>query len=118
MRKFSKIAAGALALALSVTLVAPISANAQIITSWERDENGDIKSTTYTNEDTKESISTKDGFSGHYYDDDLSVAVSKEETTKIIAIKSMAETISLSTTKDVAKFSNFKSNKSKFNRSN
>ena len=45
----------------SITLIAPLSANAQVIRTWENDDKG-FQKDTYTNEDTKKSLSEKDGF--------------------------------------------------------
>lgn len=128
MRNFSKIGATALAMALSVTMVAPISASAEIIETYEYDAAGNKVATTYTNEDTGESKSTKDIQEvDWYYDEDteddvrkitnpsysyeLSNTLSRQRSSAVISTNSYNESIYLSTTKDVAKFTNFRSNK-------
>lgn len=128
MRNFSKIGATALAMALSVTLVAPISASAEIIETYEYDASGNKVATTYTNEDTGESRSTKDIQEVSWdYDEDteddvrkitnpsysygLSSTLARQRSSIVISTNSYNESIGLYTTRDVAKFTNFKSNK-------
>jgi len=118
MRNFSKIGATALAMALSVTLVAPISASAEIIETYEYDASGKKVATTYTNEDTGESRSTKDLHDTSdyyededYYSDGLKSTLKKQISSAVISTNSYNESIDLYTTKDVAKFTNFRSNK-------
>ena len=120
MRKISKLSATALAMALSITLIAPLSANAQVIRTWENDDKGFQKDTTYTNEDTKKSLSEKDGFytARRKYNpltdetiDGIRFALESELKTKTIATKSYNETELFVTSADTAKLENFKSNK-------
>jgi len=94
MRKFPKLGATALALALSLTMVAPLSANAAIITNYDADG----KVVSYTNEDTGKT-------SKHRID------VIQDDSVYTIATKSYNEVAYFNTTADVAKFTNFKSNK-------
>ena len=47
MMKFSKLGAAALGVALSITMLAPMTANASTIKTWDAEGN-----TTFTNEDT------------------------------------------------------------------
>ncbi|MCR5341812.1 MAG: hypothetical protein K6E70_00415 [Butyrivibrio sp.] len=107
MSKFSKLGATALALALSLTMVAPITANAQIIREYERDAKGNITNTTYRDEDTKKSMSEKDG----YIVRDASAALSKDPKYFYICTNSYDEYMDFETTKDVARFENFKGKK-------
>ncbi len=99
MSKFSKLGATALALALSLTMVAPITANAEV--TWTKD--GDYK--VYKNEDTKESKSDKD------VGGNIEKLLKSEVKAVTITVNSYNEVIDLETTNDVAKFENFKSNK-------
>ncbi|WP_026665652.1 hypothetical protein [Butyrivibrio sp. FC2001] len=107
MSKFSKLGATALALALSLTMVAPITANAQIIEEYERDAKGKVTNTTYRDEDTKKSLSTKDG----YVVIDPAAALSKDPKYFYICTNSYDEYMQFNTTKDVARFENFKGKK-------
>lgn len=107
MSKFSKLGAAALALALSLTMVAPITANAQIIEEYERDAKGKVTNTTYRDEDTKKSLSTKDG----YYGIDPAAALSKDPKYFYICTNSYDEYMDFATTEDVARFENFKGKK-------
>ncbi len=123
MRNIAKIGASALAMALSITMIAPISANAEVIATWEYDENGKEKNYTFTNEDTKVSYSEKDGYkiiqeSEEWEYIDLTESYGtwedifkSELKVKTISTKSYNETETFTTSLDVARFENFKSNK-------
>ena len=102
MKQYFKIGAAAMALALSVTVVAPITANAESYYKWEIDANGN-RIYTYVNEDTKESLSQRD------YDILNPGVIDSELKTKTITTNSYHETAEFTTTKDVARFENFKS---------
>ncbi len=103
MRKFSKLCAAALAMALSITMVAPISANAQVY--WEKDANG-VK--TYKSDESDKTIKSNEveGESS-----DIMLALASKRKTVTISTNSYNEVVPFVTTKDVAKFENFKSNK-------
>ncbi len=100
MKGLKQLGAMALAAALTITLAAPISANAEVL--WTKDGDG-FK--TYTNEDTKESYSEKD-----YTDLDESDLASPRKAMTICT-NSYNEYWRTSTSTDVAKFTNFKSKK-------
>ncbi|MCR5342558.1 MAG: hypothetical protein K6E70_04200 [Butyrivibrio sp.] len=106
MVKITKIGAAAIALALSITLITPISAKAEVIVEYERDANGDITNKTYKDEDTKESISEKDYT---IYDPSAVKYVIPKAVT--ISVGTYNSYIEIKTTKDVAKFKNFKGSK-------
>lgn len=103
MRKFSKLCATALAMALSITMVAPISANAQVY--WEEDANG-VK--TYKSDESDKTIKSNE-VEGE--PTDIMLALVSERKTVTISTNSYNEVVPFITTKDVAKFENFKSNK-------
>ncbi|WP_408071839.1 hypothetical protein [Butyrivibrio sp. JL13D10] len=129
MSRFSKVGATALALALSLTMVAPITANAEV--NWTREKDGtkekeigydyeadkpiteqvDAYKYTYTNEDTKESFVVEKADEEDEASYKIINALESELKTFTIATKSYNETKSFSTTVDVAKYANFKSNK-------
>ncbi|WP_026658773.1 hypothetical protein [Butyrivibrio sp. AC2005] len=108
MKGLKQFGAMALAAALTVTLVAPISANAEVISEYEYDANGRKTNTKYTNEDTGESINTRDY---DKYEGPTASAVASERTALSICTNSYTEYLTFATTTDVAKFTNFKSNK-------
>ncbi|MCR5342138.1 MAG: hypothetical protein K6E70_02075 [Butyrivibrio sp.] len=102
MSKFSKFGATALAMALSLTLVAPITSNAQVL--WKSEGNDRV----YTNEDTKKSLSRdKNGVDLMEADNLLRT----DEKVHYISVNAKNQTVQLATTKDVAKFENFKGKK-------
>lgn len=103
MRKFSKLCATALAMALSITMVAPISANAQVY--WEEDANG-VR--TYKSDESDKTIKSNE-VEGE--PTDIMLALVSERKTVTISTNSYNEVVPFITTKDVAKFENFKSNK-------
>ncbi len=106
MMHISKLSAAALALALSVTMVAPITANAEVIDTWETDASGK-EVHTYKNEDTGESLSQKD-----YDINALSAENVLESKLKKLTIStnSYNEMKDFTTTTDVARYENFRSN--------
>ncbi len=109
MSKFLKLGATALAMALSITLVAPITANAEV--TWTEDGDGNK---TWTNENTKKSLSDKD----YVIDEDgtklndyvAHLMLDSKLKAKTIDTNSYNETVDLLTTVDVARFESFKSN--------
>ncbi|WP_026493425.1 hypothetical protein [Butyrivibrio sp. XPD2002] len=104
MRKFSKLCAAALAMALSITMVAPISANAQVY--WEKDANGNY---TVKNEDTDKSVKMEDVEDGDK--DAVAFAIKSRAKSVTISTNSYNEVVYFITTSDVAKYKNFKSSK-------
>ncbi|WP_026666476.1 hypothetical protein [Butyrivibrio sp. FC2001] len=102
MSKFSKFGATALAMALSLTLVAPITANAQVL--WKSEGNDRV----YTNEDTKKSLSRDKNGVDLMEADNL---LRSDEKVHYISVNAKNQTVQLATTKDVAKFENFKGKK-------
>ena len=98
MKGLKQLGAMALAAALTITLAAPISANAEVITNFERDAEGHIIRYTFTNEDT--------GKTSEYYED-----VESETKARTIATNDYGAIEEFKTTCDVAKFTDFKSNK-------
>ena len=107
MIKISKLGAAALAAALSITMFAPLSANAEVIKTWEKNEEG-RNLYTYTNEDTGESLSDKETA----YPIDGGERVLKSELKVLtITTDSYNETAEFVTTNDVKRFENFRSNK-------
>ncbi|MCR5342023.1 MAG: hypothetical protein K6E70_01495 [Butyrivibrio sp.] len=104
MKQFFKIGAAAMALALSVTMVTPLTANAEVIDTWEKDADGH-EIHTFKNEDTGDSLSQKD------YDIKLPQAknVLGSELKKLtITIGSFNEIQKFDTTRDVERFTNFR----------
>ncbi|WP_026491993.1 hypothetical protein [Butyrivibrio sp. XPD2002] len=111
MVKISKIGAAAIALALSITLITPMSAKAEIIKTYEKD--GSI---TLKNEDTGRSFNTKDFVADEAIDEDyieeqLEIMATSETKAITITTNSKNEGIGIITTCDVAKCKNFKANK-------
>ncbi|WP_026493741.1 hypothetical protein [Butyrivibrio sp. XPD2002] len=102
MSKFSKFGATALAMALSLTLVAPITANAQVL--WKKEGTDRV----YTNEDTKKSLSKEKNNVDLMQAEDL---LRTEEKVHYISVNAKNQTVQLATTQDVAKFENFKGKK-------
>ncbi len=102
MSKFSKFGATALAMALSLTLVAPITANAQVL--WKSEGNDRV----YTNEDTKKSLSREKNGVELMEAENL---LRTDEKVHYISVNAKNQTVQLATTKDVAKFENFKGKK-------
>lgn len=104
MSKFLKLGATALAMALSITLVAPITANAEV--TWTKD---DKEAKTWTNENTKKSLAEKDYLG---LDDDTAKFVLASKLKAVtIDTNSYNELVEdLKTTADVARFESFKSN--------
>ncbi|WP_026493296.1 hypothetical protein [Butyrivibrio sp. XPD2002] len=105
MKGLKQFGAMALAAALTITLVAPISASAAIY----MDQDGATGNKTYTNEDTKESFTSSADLE---FGDDIASALAKTQKVYYISTNDYAD-IKLSTTIDVAKFTGFKSNKKK-----
>ncbi|WP_026492103.1 hypothetical protein [Butyrivibrio sp. XPD2002] len=111
MSKFLKLGATALAMALSITMLAPISANAYYERKYVKD--GNHTYTEYSDSDTKKTISDKD-----YVISEKALKLGRLErflAPKVkqitISTKSYGEEITLVTSADVKKFENFKSNK-------
>lgn len=118
MKGLKQFGAMAMAAALTITMVAPITANAEV--TWTREKKGDGEYSynyTFTNEDTKDTATIegldKDGENAYGDNVQYWVMEALESETKAytICVNSYDEYVSLNTTKDVAKFSNFKSNK-------
>ncbi|WP_026658519.1 hypothetical protein [Butyrivibrio sp. AC2005] len=105
MKGLKQFGAMALAAALTITLAAPISANAEVITEYEY-KDGVRSAKSYTNEDTKETLSTAD-----YYGIGKSDVELHFPKTITIATNTYGNRHVFDTTADVAKFANFKSNK-------
>lgn len=105
MKGLKQFGAMALAAALTITLVAPISANAEVITEYEY-KDGVQSTKSYTNEDTKETLSTAD------YDElgESDVRLNFPKTITI-ATNTYGNRQGFSTSADVAKLANFKANK-------
>lgn len=104
MKQFFKIGAAAMALALSVTMVTPLTANAEVIDTWEKDADGH-EIHTFKNEDTGDSLSQKD------YDIVWGQAkdVLGSELKKLtITVGSFNEIQEFDTTRDVERFTNFR----------
>ena len=110
MIKISKIGAAALAAALSVTLITPLSARAEVISTWEEDAEG-IRYYTYKNEDTGDSLSEKDYNRPFDRDGIKKKVLASELKVLTISTNSYNETAEFYTTNDVKRFENFKSNK-------
>ena len=112
MRQFGALT---LAAALTITLVAPISANAQV--NWTRVQTGTDKSGkalytyTITNEDTGASVVLENQRSTSGDIQDVMEALENDTKSYDICTNSYDEYLSFNTTTDVAKFTNFKSNK-------
>ncbi len=94
MKGLKQLGAMALAAALTITLAAPISANAEIIRNYDADG----KVVSYTNEDTGKTSK-------------FEREVSTEDKVFTIATQDYGEVKEFRTTADVAKYDNFKSNK-------
>lgn len=107
MKGLKRLGAMTLAAALSITMIAPITANAEVIQSWE--VIGGEKYSTFTDEDTNQSISQKD-FTIDESADGYSI-VQKKNDYYTMAIDTYNEVIALKPTKDVARYENFKTNK-------
>lgn len=111
MKGLKKLGSMALAAALTVTMAVPLTANAEVIRTYERDAEGNITNITYTNEDTKKSYSEKDyNFYGNNEYHTAQTLVSAIKTVTI-SVDSYNEAFMVMTTKDVSKYENFKSNK-------
>lgn len=113
MRQFGALT---LAAALTITLVAPISANAAV--NWTRvqtgtDSDGDkLYTYTVTNEDTGASVVLENQYDGSSNVSGATKVLTNDWKSIEICTNSYNEYVeNLSTTKDVAKFANFKSNK-------
>ncbi|WP_026658798.1 hypothetical protein [Butyrivibrio sp. AC2005] len=94
MKGLKQLGAMALAAALTITLAAPLSANAEVITNYDADGHA----VSYTNEDT--------GKTSKFYDE-----VTTEDKAITIATQNYGAVKYFRTTAVYAKFANFKSNK-------
>ena len=101
MRKVSKMGMTALALALSVTMIAPINAHAEIMKNYD----SATDTYTYVNEDTNEVVTYKKG-EGEMRSESL---LSEKSKVFYIPAGQYYEIPSISTTPDVQKFTDFKS---------
>ena len=101
MRKVSRMGTTALALALSATMLAPISANAEVMENYD----AATKTYTYVNEDTNEVVT--------YQKDEGEMrnvgVLSKETRVYYMSAGDIFEMPYLYTTPDVVKFTDFKS---------
>lgn len=115
MKELKKLGSMALAAALTVTMAVPLTAKAEVITTYERDAEGRSINYTFTNEDTKKSYSTKDYNFNYFTREDGQHSIGQLFTSKrktvTISVDSYLEAFTVLTTRDVARFENFKSNK-------
>ena len=102
MRKSTKMGVAALALALSATILAPISANAAVLKNYD----AATKTYTYLNEDTNEIVTFKEG-EGEVSDSRI---MYKQTKAYYVTVKHYEELPTIYTTPDVVKYTDFKSN--------
>ncbi len=105
MGKFTKLGATALVMAVSVSMFAPLGANAQIIKNYD----AATKTYNYVNEDTNEIITFKDGKGEMKHEGILY----NEKKVYYINVKRYMEIAAIYTTPDVAKFTDFETNSKK-----